>query len=298
MINFLLIGDKNYNLQLVNSINSLANNFDLTGKDSTIYIIHKNPSSFKKYLKYLKFNKIEIIKFKNEFKVLNNVKNSHLSEVTYYRLYIDKLINLKKGFLIYFDADLYFLNNSTKYIEESIVELQKTNKTIAAVEEKIITSQNIEYFNKLGFRNEAYFNAGFIIFNLAKCVEENFFEKLRQRLAKVNFELKYWDQDILNSVVNGRFLSLENKINYGIDLNVDNFLPEDVLAIHYKGKNKPWSIKYAFDLDSKLYQNLHQSNFFTYHITDLRSNIFKFLKLNIPIKTKIKILKIQLLKWV
>ena len=214
MINFLLIGDKNYNLQLVNSINSLANNFDLTGKDSTIYIIHKNPSSFKKYLKYLKFNKIEIIKFKNEFKVLNNVKNSHLSEVTYYRLYIDKLINLKKGFLIYFDADLYFLNNSTKYIEESIVELQKTNKTIAAVEEKIITSQNIEYFNKLGFRNEAYFNAGFIIFNLAKCVEENFFEKLRQRLAKVNFELKYWDQDILNSVVNGRFLSLENKINY------------------------------------------------------------------------------------
>ena len=26
MINFLLIGDKNYNLQLVNSINSLANN--------------------------------------------------------------------------------------------------------------------------------------------------------------------------------------------------------------------------------------------------------------------------------
>ena len=86
--------------------------------------------------------------------------------------------------MIYFDADLYFLNNSTKYIEESIVELQKTNKTIAAVEEKIITSQNIEYFNKLGFRNEAYFNAGFIIFNLAKCVEENFFEKLRQRLTK------------------------------------------------------------------------------------------------------------------
>ena len=43
-------------------------------------------------------------------KFLNNVKNSHLSEVTYYRLYIDKLINLKKGFLIYFDADLYFFD--------------------------------------------------------------------------------------------------------------------------------------------------------------------------------------------
>ncbi len=298
MINFLLIGDKNYNLQLVNSINSLANNFNLSEKDSTIYIIHKNPSSFKRYLKYLKFNKIEIVKFKNKFKVLNNVKNSHLSEVTYYRLYIDKLINQKKGFLIYFDADLYFINNSTKYINDSIDELKKTNNAIAAVEEKIISSQNIEYFNKLGFRNEAYFNAGFIIFDLDRCIKENFFEKLRQRLSEVNFKLKYWDQDILNSVVSGRFLSLENKINYGIDLNIDNYLPDDVLAIHYKGKNKPWSIKYAFKPDSELYQNLHQSNFFTYHITDLWSNIFKFLKLNIPTKTKIKILKIQLLKWV
>ena len=97
MINFLLIGDKNYNLQLVNSINSLVNNFNLLDENSTIYVIHKNPESFKKYLK---FNKIEIVKFENKFKVLNNVKNSHLSEVTYYRLYIDKLINQKKGFLI------------------------------------------------------------------------------------------------------------------------------------------------------------------------------------------------------
>lgn len=298
MINFLLIGDKNYNLQLVNSINSLANNFDLSEKESTIYIIHKNPLSFKKYLKYLKFNKIEIIKFENKFKVINNVKNSHLSEVTYYRLYIDKLINLKKGFLIYFDADLYFLNNSTKYIKDSINELKKTNKSIAAVEEKIITSQNIEYFNKLGFKNKAYFNAGFIIFDLEKCIKGNFFEKLRQKLSEVNFKLKYWDQDILNSVVNGRFLSLNNKINYGIDLNVDNDLPDDVLAIHYKGKNKPWSIEHAFKPASELYQNLHQSNFFTYHITDLWYNVFKFLKLKLSIKSKIKILKIQILKWV
>ena len=85
MINFLLIGDENYNLQLVNSINSLANNFDLSEKNSTIYIIHKNPASFKRYLKYLKFNNIEVVKFENEFKVLNNVKNSHLSVVSYFR---------------------------------------------------------------------------------------------------------------------------------------------------------------------------------------------------------------------
>ena len=42
------------------------------------------------------------------------------------------------------------------------------------------------------------------------------------------------------------------------------------------------------------YIKIYINQTFAYHITDLQSNIFKFLKLNIPIKTKIKILKIQL----
>ena len=198
MINFLLIGDKNYNLQLVNSINSLANNFNLSDEGSTIYIIHKNPKSFRKYLKYLKYKKIEIVRFKKEYKILNNINDYHLSEVTYYRLYLDKLIDIKKGFLIYFDADLYFLNNSTKFINDSINDLEKSNHTIAAVDETITYNLNIEYFNKLNYESETYFNAGFIIFNLNKCFQENFFERLRKELSKINFELKFWDQDILN----------------------------------------------------------------------------------------------------
>ena len=109
MINFLLIGDKNYNLQLVNSINSLADNFNLNLSESTIYVIHKNPNSFKRYLKYINYERVEIIKFKKEYKVLNNIKSSHLSEVTYYRLFLDKLLDIKEGFLVYFDADLYHI---------------------------------------------------------------------------------------------------------------------------------------------------------------------------------------------
>ncbi len=298
MINFLLIADKNYNLQVVNSINSLVDNFNFKEFESTIYIIHKNPSSFSKYQKYLKFKNIKIIKFRKEFKVLNNVKNSHLSEVTYYRLYIDKLLGLKKGFLIYFDADLYFLNNSKQFLEKSIIELSESNSPIAAVEEKIITNQNIEYFDKLEFGSEPYFNAGFIIFNINRCVEEKFFEKLRIRLSEIDFELKYWDQDILNSVVKGKFLKLDNTINFGVDLNGKNNIPQDTLAIHYKGKNKPWNINYIFSKDSRIYQNLHISNFNAYHVTMNRSNILKFIRLDLTIKSKIKIFKIQVLKWV
>lgn len=298
MVNFLLIGDKNYNLQLVNSINSLVNNFNLYEKNSTIFIIHKNPKSFIKYLKYIKYQKIEIIKFKKEFKVVNNVKNSHLSEVTYYRLYLDKLIQEKKGYLIYFDADLYFINNCENYLNNAIDELKESNFSIAAVEEKIITKDNIDYFKKLNFESKAYFNAGFIIFNLEKCIDNNLFNNLRIRLSEIDFELKYWDQDILNSVVKGNFLKLSEIINFGVNLNSENNIPKDTLAIHYKGKNKPWNFKFALLEDSKKYQKLNYSNFKSYHITGFGLNITKFIQLKIPIKAKFKIIKIQLLKWI
>lgn len=298
MINFLLIGDKNYNLQLVNSINSLCDNFDLINQNSTIYIIHKEPSSFKKYMKLLKYKNIKIIKFDKKYRVLNNVRGSHLSEVTYYRLYIDKLLNLKEGYLIYFDADLFFMNNVTNFFINSIEELSKSKNVVAAVNEDIVTDLNIDYFNKLDFTSKPYFNAGLIIFNLHKCFEKNFFNKLRSKLTSIDFELKYWDQDILNVVVNGEFLKMDEIINYGIDLKSNNFVPEGVLAVHYKGKNKPWDIEYAFNNDSKMYQDLHLANFDALHLTNIYKNLQKLKSLKIETGLLLKIIKIQFLKWI
>lgn len=142
MINFLLIGDKNYNLQLVNSINSLADNFNLNYSESTIYVIHKNPNSFKRYLKYINYERVEIIKFKKEYKVLNNIKSSHLSEVTYYRLFLDKLLDIKEGFLVYFDADLYFMNDVSQFLDSSIKYMDENNQIVGAVKEDIITDRS------------------------------------------------------------------------------------------------------------------------------------------------------------
>ena len=99
-------------------------------------------------------------------------------------------------------------------------------------------------------------------------------------------------------MVKGKFLKLDNTINFGVDLNGENNIPQDTLAIHYKGKNKPWNINYIFSKDSRIYQNLHISNFNAYHVTMNRSNILKFIRLDLTIKSKIKIFKIQVLKWV
>ena len=296
MINFLLIADSNYNLQLVNAINSLEENFNLETEGSTIYVIHKNPKSFEKYFKFVNYKKIKIIKFDKKYRVLNNIKNSHLSEVTYYRLYIDKLLGLENGYLVYFDADLFFINNSTEIIQNAVRELKNSNKLIAAVKENIITENNLEYFKKLGIENIPYFNAGLIVFNLNICLQENLFERLRVKLSEIDFKLMYWDQDILNLLLKGEFLQLDYKINLGIDLTSKNKIPEKVFAIHYKGKNKPWDSKYAFRDEAELYQKIHYRSFGTYHLTNIRSN-FKIVLTKIKFFKLLKILKIQSLKW-
>lgn len=295
MINFLLIGDKNYNLQLVNSINSLVDNFNLNYSGSTVYVIHKNPNSFKRYLKYINCEKVKIIKFNKEFRVLNNVKKSHLSEVTYYRLYLDKLLDIKEGFLIYFDADLYFMNDINKFLENSIKHMRRNNQILGAVKEDIITELNIEYFQRLQFKDKPYFNAGFIIFNIKICNEIKLFQNLRTRLQEIDFDLKYWDQDILNSVVNGEFYQLDEKINSGVDLTNKNPIKSDALAIHYKGKNKPWDMKYAFDEKSTPYQELHSQNFNTYHLANGLQHPLKLIKLKLSLKSIFKIIKLRVI---
>lgn len=295
MVDFLLIADKNYNIQLVNAIKSLSENFDLNRFGSKIYILHKQPKSFKKYLSLLNNVSMEIVKFDKKYKVNNNIKNAHLSEVTYYRLYLDLLINFKSKFLIYFDADLYFINNIDEFIQKYLKEFENSSLEVAAVKENIINVNTIEYYKKLNLDYISYFNAGFLIFNLEECKKSNFFQKLRNQLKEINFELKYWDQDILNLVIRGNFFELSSLINFEIDLKNNNpsTIPNNVLGVHYKGKNKPWDINFFKSGLSMHYQNINLLNFDVPHVNNLLNNFFKILKLNLSIREYLKMLKLK-----
>jgi lipopolysaccharide biosynthesis glycosyltransferase len=215
--------------------------------------------------------------------------------VTYYRLFLDKLLDIKEGFLVYFDADLYFMNDVSQFLDSSIKYMDENNQIVGAVKEDIITDLNMEYFQKLQFKDTPYFNAGFIIFNIKVCNKIELFKNLRTRLQEISFDLKYWDQDILNSVINGEFYQLDEKINTGVDLTNKNQINNNALAIHYKGKNKPWDMQYAFDEKSIPYQELHSRNFDTYHLANFLQHPLKLLKLKLPFKSIFKIIKLRVL---
>ena len=92
MQNILYCFDENYNNQAITSMYSLLEN---TTKKLNFHIIHKNPVSFEKLLELVSndesFNNAFLYKFENTGYNFPNVKNSHVSEATYYRMYLDQI---------------------------------------------------------------------------------------------------------------------------------------------------------------------------------------------------------------
>ncbi|HEY9153713.1 MAG TPA: glycosyltransferase [Opitutaceae bacterium] len=89
--------------------------------------------------------------------------------------------------------------------------------------------------------SELYFNAGFLVINLARWRELN--------VAKLGFDLaaKYQfishDQDALNVLFRGQWRQLEDRWNYQL-IDRTSF-PADTAVLHYSGRNKPWQCGYA-----------------------------------------------------
>ena len=114
-MNFLYCIDSNYNLQCYISICSLLKHSD---EDLIIHIIHKDQESFNPFYSKLKdsYKNIEINLYEFNNKNLNfpellqQFENTHLTETTYYRLYISEYLDASIENLLYLDADVYAVN--------------------------------------------------------------------------------------------------------------------------------------------------------------------------------------------
>lgn len=89
MLNLLYCIDENYNKQAYISIASIL---EKTSQEINIYMIHKSPTSFEEFRKKLidteKLNNFSLFKFDKNKSGFPNVQGSHVSDATYYRLFI------------------------------------------------------------------------------------------------------------------------------------------------------------------------------------------------------------------
>jgi lipopolysaccharide biosynthesis glycosyltransferase len=280
MFTFIYCFDENYNVQAVTSVVSLLEN---VSEKINILVVHREKDSFKKYLHLIeghnKLEKLEIKNIKRESLNFPNTKNKHVSEATYYRIYLDKIIedrNLEK--VVYMDSDIICLNNPIKYFNQIYQDLVFYDKPLAARTEEL-NNVGMEPFDSVFLRNNMksinYFNAGVLIFNYKLWVENNYFDKLREIQEKYEGELVYWDQDLLNKLFDGNYIELNNFSNFNLGVNwvIPTTVTKDIaLLIHYQGSAKPWEISSLHYPSTNLFQGIY-SNIFN-NKTFLQKSIF------------------------
>ena len=278
-INLVYCFDENYNIQANNSINSILENIT---EEINVYIIHKNPDSFSGYAENIResnqLGKLEIYEFKEQemLETFPRVFKTHISEATYYRFFIEKYLPEDIDFITYLDADIICINSPIEKLKKEMQSISESEYLIAAKTESIIDENyvNIDNNFRLDLKSSKYFNAGVIIINYKKWLENLTSSKLLEELNRIKEDVYYWDQDVLNSYFDGEYIELSEYLNFNLHLTKNDFFDKrskneknEISLIHYAGSYKPWSVRGIFNPKSKYYQDQHMKlNNNNYHI--------------------------------
>lgn len=277
VLNVLYCLDSNYNTQAYTSITSLLEN---TKEKFNIYVIHKNRQSFLNDLSegitfHENLNSITVFEFDETNIDFPNLENVHVSEATYYRFFIQKYLPDHIKNILYLDSDIICISNPTFAIQETFDELDKSGKTFGC-KTVYLKERDPQVFKRLKLKNTKYFNAGVMLINLELWRRNNIYKKLLKVVENDELYFEFWDQDILNIVVDGDYFEMSNDLNHEIKLNstfnTSAINIEKSVFLHYSGKHKPWSGRGLFHEKSHFYQYYFGlfSNNKSYHITHIR----------------------------
>ena len=284
-LNFVYCFDDNYNYQALTSIKSLL---DKVTKKANIFIIHKNIKSFNQisYLISDHENLSNLHGYQFDSSKLNFPPiNTHVSEATFYRLFISQYLPKSVEFLVYLDADIICVNDPTSKLLETFSQINYENSVVAARVERT-REQNNNVFSRLNLRSDNYFNAGVLIINFNEWVKKDVELNLSKILNLRFNDLAEFDQDILNIYFDGQITKFNDSLNYhalgGVNETLYSHIEKNVYFLHYLGKGKPWSVENFIYSTSKFYQKEYKKlGFKKQHLIFPKniSTINKFLKL-------------------
>lgn len=259
-LNFVFCFDQNYDKQAEIAIYSLL---ECVNEDIDISIIHSKTANknflSNKIKNHKKLNNLYIYYFDEKKHIFPNIKNTHVSEATYYRFFLEKYLQQDSEYIIYLDTDIVCINNPVIQIKEEIEKLNKSNKLFGACLE-IEPTEDLEVFSRLNM-DSSYFNAGVLIINFKLWREGQIGEKLLKHMKKISNKIVLWDQDVMNSFFNGNYIQISKELNFCTSTNLDyrkNFelISKNTMFFHYSGKIKPWYIK---GTDSKFAEFYHSN---------------------------------------
>lgn len=261
--------DENYNRQGFISILSFIKN---NSPGLNIHIIHNNPKTFEKYsrkLSELKNTNIFIYQFENKDKVELPVGISdHISEATYYRLFLEQHLPENIDEILYIDADVVCINNIENISKDTFNKIKESDFIIAARTQGL-KIHSTKLFNDLNIEH-SYFNAGVMFINLENWRRLNLTKILIKKLNEIKDIIVFWDQDVMNAHFDGRYIELDENLNFDgtkhINKNELSNILSRVYLIHYIGSKKPWKISSCNRILSNIYQDMYYEAFSNFHI--------------------------------
>jgi lipopolysaccharide biosynthesis glycosyltransferase len=263
VLNFLYCFDSNYNTQACVSIYSLLEN---VSEKINIYIIHDKYSDDNNFPEKIKnhpnLENFIITKFKEEFSSFPNLKNAHISQATYFRLFMSKYLPKDIQNIIYLDSDIICFSNFLSSLNLEIKNLESSDYILAANTEFRSGIPNvINVFDELNLKSNKYFNAGVLIINMREWRNQNVEKYLLDILSTKNY-FRYWDQDVMNLYFDGSYMEIPDEYNYRVRLIKSNLLDNisqgkspKPFFIHFCGAVKPWDMRSIILFkDSEIYQ--------------------------------------------
>ena len=292
-LNLLYCFDENYNLQTTTSAYSFLNNY--SGRVS-LHLLTSSKNKIKKYTTQLNqfknLDSINVYEFKkNRDFVFPAIDNHHVTEATYYRLFINEYLPKTTKDLLYLDSDVITLNNVTDKINKIFHKLNIEKQYLGAVNYTKSTNENNKKFlQSLNMKSDNYFNAGVLFINYKLWENDYINQKIldhTKNMGNLN-NLKQHDQDILNSFFDGKFLSLNEEYNFPVlerSYKKDkNFIDHETFFLHYVGREKPWLLNGFFLEISKYYQKNYFKLYKNYHLIFKKKLGFKDIKNNFKIR--------------
>jgi lipopolysaccharide biosynthesis glycosyltransferase len=273
MINFVLCFDKNYNDVAYLFLHTLLNEVN---EKINVYIIHNDPISFtrikKKLIESNSLDEIFIYKFDKDLSIFPGITHGHISEATYYRFFFDDYLPKNLDYFLYVDADIICYKNPIDLIKSDIKRLEKSGQIIAARTEVFKEKEVEPHWDRLKLSGERYFNAGVLLINYQKWLSESISKKLYKNLTEFKDILLYWDQDVMNMVIDDKFLEINPNLNFDLYISTDqnNLSPlehfgqdalDNMSLLHYTGSIKPWTVRGSFNKKARYFHDAYYELF-------------------------------------
>lgn len=163
--------------------------------------------------------------------------SGHVSLATYNRFLLGDVLPQELESVLYLDCDLIVtgsLENLATYSWGGNSPQRGSKPVVAAV-----ARDDPAHITPFGHRGAHYFNAGVLLLNLREWREQQVAQELFSTARALFGKLHTWDQDVLNLVLEDRWVELPGEYNETTAVDERN---DSAKIIHFAGSVKPWMV--------------------------------------------------------